>query len=142
MKKEKHVITNINEIASRTLTEDEEIYKENILEHYKYPQNKREMKECTVKHREFNPLCGDDITLFIKIENEKIKALTFLGHGCAISQASISMLTEKVKGMKIEEAKVIKQDDILVMLGIPINVVRMKCALLSLKALTKGLEKQ
>jgi len=142
MKKENIVMINRNEIASGQLIEDKDIYKENILEHYKYPQNKREIKECTIKHREFNPLCGDDITLFLNIDNEKIKDAAFLGHGCAISQASISMLTEKVKGMKVEEARNIKRDDILTMLGIPLGVVRMKCALLSLKALTKGLEKQ
>lgn len=130
------------EISEEPLSEEQEIYKENILDYYKYPRNKEELHNCTCKHRELNPLCGDDITLYLKIENNTITKATFTGKGCAISQASISMLTEKLEGMKLEQAKALKKEDIFTMLGIPISFVRMNCALLSLKTLTKAIEEK
>lgn len=129
-----------NEIASSELTEEQELYKENIIDYYKHPRNKEEMKEYNCKEREINPLCGDEITLYLIIDKGKIKKATYTGKGCAISQASISMLTEKLKDMPITEAKKLKKEDIFAMLGIPISFVRTKCALLSLKTLTKSLE--
>jgi len=131
-----------NEIASTSLTEDQEIYKENILDYYKNPRNKKELKDYTVKRKEVNPLCGDELTLYLKIDNDKISKATFLGKGCAISQASISMLTERIEGMSLREAKNLTKEDVLAMLGIPISIVRMKCALLSLKTITKSLEEK
>ena len=129
-----------NEITSSPLTEEQEIYKENIIDHYKHPTNKSELQNYTHKHREINPLCGDDITLYLKVNKGKITEASFMGKGCAISQASISMLTEKIKDMPLSEAKNLKKEDILHMLGIPISFVRMKCALLSLKVLQKEVE--
>lgn len=122
------------------LTEDEEIYKENIIDHYKHPHNKGEI-EFTIKHRELNPVCGDELTIYLKIDKKFIKDVSFTGHGCAISQASVSMLTDKIKGMTVKEVKQLNKDDIFEMLGIPISVVRIKCALLSLKTVHRGLEK-
>ena len=130
-----------NEITSVELTEDQDIYKENIIDYYKNPRNKGKLKDYNYKHKEINPLCGDEITLYIKVNKDKISEVNFMGKGCAISQASISMLTEKLKDMSTTEAKKLKKEDILKMLGIPISFVRMKCALLSLKTLTKSLEK-
>jgi nitrogen fixation protein NifU and related proteins len=121
-------------------SEEQEIYKENIIEHYKCPLNKHEMKDATIKHRELNPLCGDDITIFLKLKDGVIDNISFTGNGCAVSQASISMLTEKLKGMPADMAKKITKEDILKMLGITISYARMKCALLSLKVITKGIE--
>jgi nitrogen fixation NifU-like protein len=118
----------------------EELYKENILDHYKNPRNKGKLENCHC-HKESNPLCGDEIILYLVIEEGKIKEVKFEGYGCAISQASVSMLTEKLKGMLVEKAKTLTHDDIVKMLSIPISPVRMKCALLSLKTLHKGLEK-
>jgi len=151
------------EIGSDTGNEDEEIYKENILDHYKNPRNKGKIEKGinAINHRELNPLCGDDITIYLKLNktknsikrkssaNEKhskkdiyeIIDAKFEGHGCAISQASISMLTEKLKSMKVEDAHKLTHEDILKMLGIEIGVVRMKCALLSLKTLHNALSK-
>lgn len=128
------------EIASSELTEEQEIYKENIIDHYKAPHNNQKMHKCTLSRREFNPLCGDDLTLFLKLGENKIMDASFTGKGCAISQASISMLTDYLKDLPLEDAKSLKREDILGMLGIPIGVVRMKCALLSLKALLKGIQ--
>jgi len=136
---EKAALIDRNQVSDSPLTEDQEIYKENIIDYYKHPRNKEELHACTVKHREINPLCGDDITLYLKIEKEKITKATFMGKGCAISQASVSLLTEKLQGMSVNEAKKLSKEDIFAMLGIPISFVRMKCALLSLKTLSNGL---
>jgi nitrogen fixation NifU-like protein len=121
------------------LKEEDELYKENILDHYKNPHNKESMKNPSSSVRELNPTCGDEITLFLKVEKNKITKATFIGNGCAISQASTSMLTDKLKNMDVREAKKIKTEDIFNMLGIHISVPRIKCALLSLKATTAAL---
>ena len=110
-----------------------EIYKENILDHYKHPRNKQEMKNHTHKHTEHNPLCGDKITLFVKIEEGEVVDISFTGDGCAISQASASLLTEFVQGRSVAEVKEVNEDTIYELLGIPISPARLKCALLSLK---------
>ena len=124
-----------------TRTEEEEIYKENILDHFRNPHNSGRLENPTFSHKELNPLCGDLITMDIKLSNNKIEEVKFYGSGCAISQASASMLTDSIKNKSVEDLKNIKREDILNMLGIPIGIVRMKCALLSLKTLSKGLEK-
>ena len=138
--KEQAATIDRNEISSSELTEEQEMYKENIIDYYKHPRNKEELKDCTCKQREINPICGDEITLYMKVEKGIIKKASYTGKGCAISQASISMLTEKLKDMPIQEAKELKKEDIFEMLGIPISFVRTKCALLSLKTLSKSLE--
>lgn len=139
--KEEAVTIDRNELSSRQLSENEEIYKENIIEHYKNPHNYGKLQEYSIMHRELNPLCGDDIAIYAKIKDNKIVDISFVGKGCAISLASVSLLTDYVKKMELEKAKEITGDDILKLLGIPIGVVRMKCALLSLKTLLKGLQK-
>ena len=119
---------------------EELVYRENILDHYKHPRNKKTLDHPSVKHRELNPFCGDDITIYLHIKDNLITKATFTGHGCAISQASISLLTEKLVSMTIEEAQKLREEDIYELLGIEIEYTRRKCALLSLKALQKGLE--
>ncbi|MFH1770415.1 MAG: Fe-S cluster assembly sulfur transfer protein SufU [archaeon] len=113
----------------------QDMYREEILDHYKNPRNKGKLKTETVSHKEINPLCGDEIKIMLKIKSDKIEDIGFIGTGCAISQASISMLTEKIKGMKISDVKKIKKEDVLRFLGIPISPVRIKCALLSFDTL-------
>jgi len=130
---------NKNKLTDRALSEEEEIYKENILDYYKHPKNKKELNTKTKAHDK-NTLCGDEITIYLKIKANKIQEATFTGNGCAISQASASMLTEKLKGLTLKQAKAISKDDILKMLGIPLSFMRTKCALLSLKVLNKALE--
>ena len=138
--KEQAATIDRNEISATELTEEQEIYKENIIDYYKNPRNKKELQQYSCKHKEINPICGDEITLYLQVEKGKITQATYTGKGCAISQASISMLTEKIKDMPIKEAKKMQKEDIFAMLGIPISFVRMKCALLSLKVLNKSLE--
>ena len=116
------------------------IYQENILDHYKSPRNFGKIENPSVHHYEYNPLCGDEIEIFLIIDkNKKIADVKFQGHGCAISQASASMLTGHVKGKGIEELKNLTKENILNMLGIPISPVRLKCALLSLDTLKNGI---
>ena len=97
----KTAITDKNEIASGNLTEEQEMYKENVIDHYRFPRNKKEMFDYTVIHREVNTLCGDIITIYAKVKDKEIEDISFIGNGCAISQASASLLTEKMKGKSI-----------------------------------------
>jgi nitrogen fixation protein NifU and related proteins len=114
---------------------EQEMYKENILDHYKNPRNKQEMERYSIKHTGHNPLCGDKITLFLKVKEGKVVDISFAGEGCAISQASASLLTEFVQGKTLEEVKQLSEGDIYNLLGIPISHARQKCALLSLQTL-------
>ncbi len=112
---------------------DEDMYRENILDHYKNPRNFGILKEHNFIHKENNPLCGDEIEVSIFIQNERIKEIGFIARGCAISVAAMSMLSEKIKGMKPEEVKNIKAETVIKMLGVQLGVVRVKCGLLGLK---------
>jgi nitrogen fixation NifU-like protein len=117
----------------------DDFYKENILDHYRNPRNAGTLEDPTYTHESHNPLCGDIIRIDLHVNEDNIvDKVTFDGKGCAISQASASMLTEMIEGMPLDEVKQIRKEDILEMLGIPIGPVRMKCALLSLKALKAG----
>jgi len=117
---------------------DDDVYKENILDHYRHPHNYGEMSNPTFSAREINPLCGDNLEMSVELRENKIEDIKFRGSGCAVSMASASMLTQKVKGMTLEEAKRITDKDIFEIIGIRLGVVRAKCGLLGLKALLKG----
>ena len=118
----------------------EQMYQENILDHYKNPRNFGKIQNASVHHHEYNPLCGDEIDLYLAFDkNKKIVDVKFYGHGCAISQASTSMLTEKIKGKSIDKLKKMTKEGILKMLGIPISPVRLKCALLPLDTLKNSI---
>ncbi len=116
------------------------LYTEIILDLYKNPLNKGEIENPTHEAFKNNPLCGDEIKIQLIIKDNKIKETKFNGHGCVISQASASLLTEKIKNIDIEKIKNLNKEDILEMLHIPISPVRLKCALLSLDALRGALE--
>ena len=116
------------------------MYQENILDHYKSPRNYGKIENATVHHHEYNPLCGDEIDMFLLIdENKKVVDIKVYPRGCAISVASASMLSEQIKGKSLEELKTITKEKILEMLGIPISPVRLKCALLSLDTLKNSI---
>jgi nitrogen fixation NifU-like protein len=117
----------------------EDLYRENILDHYQNPRNHGMLDDPDISYQDDNPLCGDVIRIDIKLDNEnRVSEVAFSGEGCAISQASASMLTEEILGKTLEEVKLINKDDILDMLGIQLGPVRIKCALLSLKVLKAG----
>ncbi len=119
----------------------DDIYREQILEHARHPRNYGHLPAPTVVREERNPLCGDQIRLELAIADDVITDVRFTGRGCAISQASASLLTEAIKGKPVAEAKQFSKDDLLEIIGIPLthNPTRLKCALLSLKALKAGL---
>jgi nitrogen fixation NifU-like protein len=117
----------------------DDFYRENILEHYRHPRHAGTLENATHSHEEHNPLCGDVVRIDLHVNDAGIiDRVAFSGHGCAISQASASMLVELLEGKSLAEAKQIDKDDILEMLGIEIGPVRLKCALLSLKVLKAG----
>lgn len=119
----------------------DDIYREQILEHARHPRNYGHLPAPTVIREERNPLCGDQIRLELAIVDDVITDVRFTGRGCAISQASASLLTEAIKGKPVAEARQFSKDDLLEIIGIPLahNPTRLKCALLSLKALKAGL---
>jgi len=122
-------------------TSAEDMYRDHILEHYRKPRNFGLLKDAHIDHREDNPLCGDDIRVTMKVgEDGKVADVKFQGRGCAISQASASLLTTRVKGMDVEAVKALTRDDVVAMLGIPISPVRLKCAILSLVVIRNGIE--
>lgn len=119
---------------------DEEMYRENILDHYREPHNARRIGDATFSHRELNPSCGDTIELFVKLEDGKVADVGFDGHGCAISQAAVSMLTDHVKGMDVARLQALSKEDVFRLLGVEVGMTRLRCALLGLKTLEVGLQ--
>jgi len=117
---------------------DEELYKENILDHYKNPRNYGEIENPDISYFDTNPLCGDELQLQIKVKDGKAEDVKFKGKGCSISQASASMLTEMILGQDMEEVKKIGKKEILDAVGLQLGPSRIKCALLSLKVLKAG----
>lgn len=112
---------------------------ENIMDHYKNPRYKGNLENPTVKHIEYNPLCGDKVEMFLKINNGTLKEVRFNGEGCSISQASTSLLLEFANGKELRTIKKITKEDIFEMLGIRLSPVRVKCALLGLDTLKNAL---
>jgi nitrogen fixation NifU-like protein len=114
----------------------DDLYREQILEHYKRPQNWGELENADLEFEDNNPLCGDELRVQIRVAQDgTVEDLRFSGHGCAISQASASMASEEVKGMPVADLVRLDKSFILDLLGIDISATRMKCALLSLKVL-------
>jgi nitrogen fixation NifU-like protein len=114
----------------------DELYREQILEHYKRPHNFGELAEPDLEFEDNNPLCGDELRVQLTLDSDRrIADIAFSGHGCAISQAAASLVSDEIKGMPIEELLKLDRSFVLELLGIDISATRMKCALLSLKVL-------
>lgn len=117
----------------------DDFYRELILDHYKNPRNQGTLDPHDISFEDDNPLCGDRIRIDLRVDGEnRVTDVAFTGRGCAISQASASLLTEEIRGKTLDEIKKISKEDILEMLGIELGPVRLKCALLSLKVLKAG----
>ncbi|HTP11086.1 MAG TPA: SUF system NifU family Fe-S cluster assembly protein [Anaerolineae bacterium] len=116
----------------------EDLYRDNIIDHYQNPRNYGTLEHPDISYEDSNPVCGDEIRMDLKIQDGRVIDARFNGHGCSISQASASMLTEEIIGKTLEEVKQIDKQYLLDMLGIPLGPVRLKCALLSLKVLKAG----
>ena len=120
----------------------DDIYREIILDHYRNPRNKGKLENADVVIHDSNPLCGDQIDIYLKVKDGNIQDIKFDGRGCAISQASASMLTEMIINKPLTNAKDISKDDILENIGLTnLGPARIKCALLSLKVLKMGMVK-
>jgi len=117
-----------------------DIYRELILDYYRNPRNFGKLEKFDITARDTNPLCGDEIEMQIRVgEGNKIEEIKFVGKGCAISQASASMLTELAKGKQLEWVKQVSKEDVFKLLGNPdLGPSRVKCALLGMKVLKTG----
>jgi nitrogen fixation NifU-like protein len=114
----------------------DDLYRDEILEHYRNPHNFGTLESPTTAKEGANPLCGDRITLMLAINDSgTVEDVAFTGRGCAISQASASMLTDEIKGKPLSEIAHLGRADVLENLGIEISPARMKCAMLSLETL-------
>jgi nitrogen fixation NifU-like protein len=113
----------------------DDLYRQNILDHYKQPRNFGELEDADFEFEDNNPLCGDELKVQLKVADGRVADVRFSGHGCAISQASASMASEELVGMPMDELVRLDRDFILDLLGIDISATRMKCALLSLKVI-------
>jgi nitrogen fixation NifU-like protein len=135
----------------------EELYKEVILDHYRSPRNKGRLDPHDIMLERNNPLCGDEIELYLKYDGDTVKGIAFEGKGCSISQASASMMTEKVQGLNAKDARTLvdsikrmmageeegdpdKMGDLVSLKGVVKYPVRIKCALLGWNTLQEALE--
>lgn len=135
----------------------DELYKEVILDHYRAPRNKGKLDPHDVALERNNPLCGDEIELFLKFDGDNLTGIAFDGKGCSISQASASMMTEKVKGLSVKDAATLAENiksmmagesegdqatlgDLVSLKGVVKYPVRIKCALLGWNTLVEALE--
>ena len=116
-----------------------DLYREIILDHYRNPRNKGTLDPADFSYEDTNPLCGDEVRIDLRVEDDRVADVKFTGRGCAVSQAATSILTEMVHGRPLAEVKALTKDDLLDELGIPVSPARLKCALLGLKVLKAGL---
>jgi nitrogen fixation NifU-like protein len=135
----------------------EELYKEVILDHYRAPRNKGRLDPHDVALERNNPLCGDEIELFVKFNGDDVEGVAFEGKGCSISQASASMMTEKIQGLPAKDAQLVAESikrmmageeegdaealgDLISLKGVVKYPVRIKCALLGWNTLLEALD--
>ena len=117
----------------------DDLYRDYILEHYRRPHNFGVIEGATASYEGSNPLFGDRITMQLGIENGVVERVGFTGRGCAISQASASLLTDEIKGKPLADVAAFRADDLLDLLGIDISPARLKCAMLSHETLHNAL---
>jgi nitrogen fixation NifU-like protein len=119
-----------------------DMYRQQILDHYKNPRNYGELEDPTFTHVGENPMCGDTIEMDVVLDDdeETVERVAFRGDGCAISQASASMLSEELAGTPVDDLLAMDRDDIIDMLGVEISAMRVKCAVLAEKVAQDGTE--
>ncbi|WP_231185776.1 iron-sulfur cluster assembly scaffold protein [Haladaptatus sp. DYF46] len=119
-----------------------DMYRQQILDHYRNPRNYGELADAQFSHEGVNPSCGDELEFDVSLEDdgETIERVAFRGDGCAISQASASMLSQKLPGMTLDEVEAMDRDDVIDMLGVEISPMRVKCAVLAEKVVQDGAE--
>lgn len=117
-----------------------DMYRQQILDHYKNPRNHGELEEADFEHVGENPMCGDTIKMFVELDDddETIARVSFIGDGCAISQASASLLTSELRGKTLDEVREMDRDDVIDLLGVEVSPMRIKCAVLAEKVAQDG----
>ncbi len=118
-----------------------DLYAENILDHYRHPRHKETLEGADVSHEEINVSCGDKVTVSLKLTDGTIADIGWQGEGCAISQAGISILTDELIGLSVDEVMKMKKQTVYELLGVPIGPRRFKCALLCLHAVKNAIHK-
>jgi nitrogen fixation protein NifU and related proteins len=126
-------------MADASMAGMDELYRDFILDHYRHPRNAGTLENPDATFEDNNPLCGDKIRMDLRIRDGIVEDVKFSGRGCAISQASASLLTEQIKGKPVDQVTRLGKEDVLENLGITISAARLKCALLGLKVLTQAL---
>lgn len=116
----------------------DDLYRELIIDHYQHPHNHGTLEDADISYEDSNPLCGDKIRIDLKVREGIVEDVKFTGKGCAISQASASMLTDEIKGKSLEEVKKLDKQSVFDLIGIPLGPSRVKCALLPLKVVKTG----
>lgn len=118
---------------------EESIYREQLIDLYEHPLNYGRLSHPSFVYEEDNPLCGDVVRIEVQLDHhQQVVQVAWDGNGCAISQASASLLTEEIKGMSLEDVKNFPKERLLELIGVPLSMARVKCALLSLKVLKAG----
>ena len=115
------------------------LYREELLDHFRHPRNRGELPDAQVSTEALNPSCGDEIALQIRVDDGILSQIAFMGKGCVISQAAASLLTELVKGKRVEELEGLTKDDMTSLVGISLGPTRLRCALLALESLHNAL---
>jgi nitrogen fixation NifU-like protein len=119
-----------------------EMYQDNILDHYENPSHWGTLEHPTFEIRDLNPLCGDEVRIQARLDDAgRLAAVCFEGKGCVISLAAASMLMEEVEGKTLDEVKMMGRQDMLDLLGVPLTTMRVKCAMLPLRALEKAIQR-
>ena len=117
----------------------DDFYRENILDHYSNPRNHGHLEHPSASAEGVNPLCGDELAVELEVEDGVVTDIRYNGRGCAISQAAASMLSDTIKGRRVDELAGVGKDDVLEELGIPLTPIRLKCAMLSVGVLKVAL---
>jgi nitrogen fixation NifU-like protein len=118
---------------------DNSMYREQIIDLYEHPLNRGTLDAPDFAYEDDNPLCGDVVQIAVRLDDQqRIAGVAWTGDGCAISQASASLLTEEIKGMTLEEVRNFPKERLLELIGVPLSMARVKCALLALKVLKAG----
>jgi len=121
---------------------NDDLYREAILDHNDHPRNFGELAGANVSAQQQNASCGDEANVQLRVEDGIVRAVGFTGQGCAISQAATSMVTERLIDMHVEDVLAMGEEDITELLGVTMSPMRMKCALLGLQTIQRGLRKQ
>lgn len=124
--------------SANGITMNSTLYQQELFDHYRYPRNYGILDKPDIASQLFNPSCGDAVSITACITNNIITAIKFQGQGCVISQASTSLLTEKILNQPVLRLQEITKDDMLALVGIPLGPTRLRCALLGLEALNQA----